>query len=106
MAEVTVLLRMEEDDADVLRASDSCRVVAVDHYGNESTDMPATIYRVGSLPDVPLAGLLSKPPRCPRCDSKAPNLHPAMQADGGEVNLCLDPWHDDEVTAKAREQTA
>lgn len=30
--------------------------------------------------------------RCPRCDSPAPGLHPAMQ-EGGEVQPCPDPWH-------------
>lgn len=31
--------------------------------------------------------------KCPRCDSPAPNLHPAMQADGGEVQPCTHPFH-------------
>jgi hypothetical protein len=30
--------------------------------------------------------------RCPRCDSHAPELHPAMQH-GGEVQLCPCWWH-------------
>lgn len=30
--------------------------------------------------------------RCPRCDSPAPKLHPAIQWEG-EVHLCNDPWH-------------
>lgn len=31
--------------------------------------------------------------RCPRCDSRSPNLHPAA-GDGGEVTgLCPDPFH-------------
>lgn len=31
--------------------------------------------------------------KCPRCESPAPNLHPAMQADGGEVQPCTHPFH-------------
>lgn len=30
---------------------------------------------------------------CPTCESHLPELHPATQADGGEVNLCPDPFH-------------
>lgn len=33
-----------------------------------------------------------EPPRCPRCDSPAPHLHPAMQFEG-EVQPCEHPWH-------------
>lgn len=32
------------------------------------------------------------PERCPRCESPAPNLHPAMQSEG-EVQPCSHPWH-------------
>lgn len=42
------------------------------------------------------AGKLDAEPaefRCPRCDSPDPRQHPAMQADGGEVQLCPHPWH-------------
>jgi hypothetical protein len=31
--------------------------------------------------------------RCPRCESTGRALHPAMQADGGEVQICPHPWH-------------
>ena len=31
---------------------------------------------------------------CPRCQSPSPSMHPAMQADGGEVQPCPHPWHD------------
>jgi hypothetical protein len=31
--------------------------------------------------------------RCPRCSAPHPELHPAMQAEGGEVQLCEHPWH-------------
>lgn len=30
--------------------------------------------------------------RCPRCDCRAPHLHPAMQY-GGEVELCTHDYH-------------
>ena len=30
--------------------------------------------------------------RCPRCDSHAPHLHPAVQFEG-EVELCTDDFH-------------
>lgn len=33
-----------------------------------------------------------RPTHCPTCDSPAPHLHPAMQAEG-EVQPCKDPWH-------------
>lgn len=31
--------------------------------------------------------------RCPRCESPEPGKHPAMQADGGEVQMCPHPFH-------------
>lgn len=31
--------------------------------------------------------------RCPTCESHSPNLHPAVQGDGGEVQPCPDKWH-------------
>lgn len=34
----------------------------------------------------------AEPDKCPRCDSPAPHLHPAMQWEG-EVQPCSDPWH-------------
>lgn len=34
-------------------------------------------------------------PRCPRCDSPARNLHPAMQHEG-EVQMCAHLWHSPE----------
>lgn len=36
--------------------------------------------------------------RCPRCESPAPNLHPAMQHEG-EVQSCPHPWHSEAVNA-------
>jgi len=36
---------------------------------------------------------VSVPAKCPTCDSPKPELHPAMQADGGEVQICRDQWH-------------
>lgn len=30
---------------------------------------------------------------CPTCGSHSPALHPALQADGGEVQPCSDEWH-------------
>lgn len=51
-----VVLRMSEGDADVLRVSDSCRVVGVDHNGDDSAEMLATIHRVGSLPELVCLG--------------------------------------------------
>lgn len=30
--------------------------------------------------------------KCPRCESPAPNLHPAVQSEG-EVQMCSHPWH-------------
>lgn len=35
---------------------------------------------------------MDHPEKCPRCDSPAPHLHPAMQH-GGEVQPCPDAWH-------------
>ncbi len=34
------------------------------------------------------------PDHCPRCESPDPARHPAVQADGGEVQVCPHPWHD------------
>jgi hypothetical protein len=31
--------------------------------------------------------------RCPRCHSPRPKLHPATQADGGEVQMCPHSFH-------------
>lgn len=31
-------------------------------------------------------------PKCPRCASTNPRLHPAVQL-GGEVHVCTDPYH-------------
>jgi hypothetical protein len=36
---------------------------------------------------------LSRPKSCPTCESPRPELHPSMQPDGGEVQICKDPWH-------------
>lgn len=30
--------------------------------------------------------------RCPKCDSPAPHLHPAVQCEG-EIELCTDDFH-------------
>lgn len=35
-----------------------------------------------------------QPKKCPTCDSPKPELHPSMQPDGGEVQLCKNPWHE------------
>jgi hypothetical protein len=50
----------------------------------------------------------SRPGRCPSCNSRQKSMHPATQADGGEVlYLCPDSWHDgDPVTELARQQAA
>jgi hypothetical protein len=37
--------------------------------------------------------LTTRPEQCPTCGSGAPHLHPAMQADGGEVQPCGDSFH-------------
>lgn len=39
--------------------------------------------------------------QCPRCASPKPELHGAMQADGGEVQLCTHPWHGPPALAAA-----
>lgn len=32
---------------------------------------------------------------CPSCESPQPSMHPATQAEGGEVlYICPDPWHE------------
>jgi hypothetical protein len=31
--------------------------------------------------------------RCPTCDSPNPTLHPSMQSDSGEVQICENLWH-------------
>jgi hypothetical protein len=48
---------------------------------------PDPRYRPGDLQG-------SRPDQCPTCESPNPAMHPATQADGGEVNLCRDSWHD------------
>lgn len=30
---------------------------------------------------------------CPTCNSPSPERHPAMQAEGGEVEVCVDDYH-------------
>lgn len=40
-------------------------------------------------------GAAHQPTHCPACDSPSPRLHPAVQADGGEVSPCGDAWHVD-----------
>jgi hypothetical protein len=102
--DVTVVLRVAERDAELLRAAEGREVevrVLDGHSGNVYA-IEVHVQRVGSLPD-PAELAERKPPRCPTCTSNAPNLHPAVQHEG-EVNVCPDPWHGDPVTAKAREQ--
>lgn len=45
-----------------------------------------------------------RPERCPRCDSPAPHLHPAMQHEG-EVQPCSDAWHAPPREAGGAERT-
>src|SRR5690242_12266487 len=40
----------------------------------------------------PEAADASRPDRCPKCDSPAPHLHPAVQFEG-EVQPCSDAFH-------------
>jgi hypothetical protein len=52
------------------------------------------------LPDPPVADSdaprVSRPKKCPTCDSPDPKLHPSMQPDGGEVQICRNSWHEAE----------
>lgn len=43
--------------------------------------------------------------RCPRCDSTAPHLHPAMQFEG-EVELCTHDFHLSETPSNKPEYIA
>jgi hypothetical protein len=36
---------------------------------------------------------------CPTCGSPNPTLHPSMQLDSGEVQICLNPWHNSAPTS-------
>lgn len=41
---------------------------------------------------------------CPTCASPKPELHPSMQPDGGEVQICRNPWHSSPVPLAERPQ--
>lgn len=43
--------------------------------------------------------------RCPRCNSPAPHLHPAVQH-GGEVQVCRDSFHKRVTTQNTAERIA
>jgi hypothetical protein len=51
VSDVTVILRLDENDATVLRQVNECRVVCVNEDGSEGADLPAHVLRVGTLPD-------------------------------------------------------
>lgn len=52
-------------------------------------DYTADAELFGDGPAAPAIGSLE----CPRCGSPKPELHPAIQADGGEVSPCSHPFH-------------
>ncbi|MGH3274443.1 MAG: HAD-IIIA family hydrolase, partial [Streptosporangiaceae bacterium] len=46
------------------------------------------------------AGEWRRDGQCPRCDSDTRSEHLATQAEGGEVQPCLHPWHDQPAVAR------
>lgn len=75
-----------DEEPCVLCADERCVARVIDWQGEGDAIVARLIDRMGR--EDPSA----RPERCPRCDSPAPHLHPAMQCEG-EVEVCRDAWH-------------
>ncbi len=49
---------------------------------------------------------MTRPNRCPTCDSPQPSMHPAVGAGGEVMRVCPDSFHADALSRRAQRRWA